>query len=101
MAATRLLGEISLLGTLFNETVCQDLDQRTRTCPYIRLTRRERECLQWCARGLTVKEIAYRLSRSHATVALHVRNAARKLGAHNRTQAVARAAYYHLLDGAC
>ena len=31
---------------------------------------------------------------------LHLENAARKLGARNRAQAVARAAHYHVLEGA-
>jgi LuxR family transcriptional regulator len=32
---------------------------------------------------------------------LHLKSAIRKLGARNRVQAVARAAHYRLLDGAC
>ena len=50
--------------------------------------------------GRTTKEIAGQLSRSAATVTLHLENAARKLGARNRAQAVARAAHYHVLEGA-
>ena len=99
--ANRYLGDTILLGSLFNKSVYLTLDQRMRTCQYIRLTKRERECLQWCARGLTAKEIAHRLGRSIGTVTMHVNNATRKLGAKSRPQAVARAAYYRLLDGAC
>jgi LuxR family transcriptional regulator len=57
--------------------------------------------LKLCAQGLTAKQIAFRLDRSPATVMLHLKSATRKLGARNRVQAVARAAHYRLLDGAC
>jgi LuxR family transcriptional regulator len=50
---------------------------------------------------MTAKQIAYKLDRSPATVMLHLKSATRKLGARNRVQAVARAAHYRLLDGAC
>jgi len=98
--AGRRLGDVALLGTLLHASIYPTLDRKMRTCRHVHLTRRERECLQWCARGLTTKEIADRLSRSAATVTLHLENAARKLGARNRAQAVARAAHYHVLDGA-
>jgi len=99
--ANRCLSEAALLGCLFNKAIYPTLDDRTKTCQHIQLTKRERECLQWCARGLTAKEIAHRLGRSIGTVTLHINNATRKLGARSRTQAVARAAYYRFLDGAC
>jgi LuxR family transcriptional regulator len=67
----------------------------------VRLSPRERECLKLCAKGMTAKQIAYKLDRSPATVMLHLKSATRKLGARNRVQAVARAAHYRLLDGAC
>ena len=53
------------------------------------------------ARGYTTEEIAEQIYRSVPTAALHLKNAAQKLGARNRAQAVARAAHYHLLDDAC
>jgi LuxR family quorum sensing-dependent transcriptional regulator len=43
------------------------------------------------AQGLTEKEMAGRLARSADTIKFHLRNAARKLAAKNRTQAVAKA----------
>lgn len=95
------LAETALLGCLFNKAIYATLDGRARTCQHVRLTRRERECLQWCARGLTAKEIAHRLGRSVGTVTMHINNATHKLQAKSRPQAVARAAYYRLLDGAC
>jgi DNA-binding CsgD family transcriptional regulator len=55
------------------------------------LTRRERECLLWSAEGKTAHEIALILSISEATVTFHLKNAIQKLGAVNKSQAVARA----------
>jgi len=55
------------------------------------LSERELEVLQRIAEGLTNREIANRLFLSPNTVKVHTRNIYGKLGAHNRTQAVARA----------
>lgn len=53
------------------------------------LTARERQCLTWAARGKSEEEIALILGRSRDTVHFHLRNAAMKLDAGNRTHAVA------------
>jgi LuxR family maltose regulon positive regulatory protein len=55
------------------------------------LSEREIEVLQLIAEGLTNREIATRLSLSVNTVKVHSRNIYGKLGAHNRTEAAARA----------
>ena len=55
------------------------------------LSDRELEVLQYLAVGLTNQEIADRLYLSLNTVKVHTRNIFGKLGANNRTQAVARA----------
>ena len=55
-------------------------------CP---LTAREVECLSGLAEGLKYSEISKLLEISEPTVALHVSNARRKLGAATREQAVA------------
>ena len=54
------------------------------------LSTREREVLQLIAEGLSNQEIAARLYLSLHTVKVHARNIYAKLGAANRTQAVAR-----------
>lgn len=55
------------------------------------LTAREREILQWVARGKTNQEIAALLVVSAHTVRKHLENIYAKLGVHTRTAAVARA----------
>ena len=53
--------------------------------------------LQLVAEGLSNQQIAEHLVLSLHTVKLHVKHLLAKLGATNRTQAVARARAFHLL----
>jgi LuxR family quorum sensing-dependent transcriptional regulator len=53
------------------------------------LTAREREVLSWVAAGKSAAQISQALKISKRTVDEHSQTAARKLGAANRTQAVA------------
>ncbi|MDK9698147.1 MAG: helix-turn-helix domain-containing protein [Siculibacillus sp.] len=62
------------------------------------ISRRERECLQWTAAGKTTWEIAGILDISQNTVDGYIASAGRKLGAVNRTQAVAVALRRGLID---
>lgn len=55
------------------------------------LTPREMAVLTLLQRGLPNKNIAFDLSMSESTVKVHVRNITKKLGARNRTEAVALA----------
>ena len=55
------------------------------------LTNRERDCLRLAAQGLCTKSIAEQLVIAEPTVNFHLQNAAVKLRARGRTQAVARA----------
>ncbi len=57
----------------------------------IGLSQKEWKCLSLAACGLTEKEMAEQLVRSADTVKFHLRNAAKKLNAKNRTEAVAKA----------
>lgn len=53
-----------------------------------KLTRRETEVLKWISNGKTTWEISVILLVSEATIAFHVKNLMRKLGVHNRQQAI-------------
>jgi DNA-binding CsgD family transcriptional regulator len=65
--------------------------------PSSRLTEREIECLTWAALGRTDGEIGEVIHRSPTTARFHIDNAIAKLGARNRTQAVAIAAQLGLI----
>ncbi|MFD1611432.1 LuxR C-terminal-related transcriptional regulator [Sphingomonas tabacisoli] len=56
------------------------------------LSKREVQCLRWAAVGKTDVEIGMIISRSRATIRFHIHNAAEKLNAVNRSQAVFKAA---------
>jgi DNA-binding CsgD family transcriptional regulator len=62
------------------------------------LTDREVEALTWVARGKSAWEIGELLQISKWTVDEHVQRAARKLGASNRSQAVALAVRARIID---
>ena len=64
----------------------------------IPLTNRELQVLRHVALGLSNREIARRLVLSPETVKTHASNLFGKLGANNRTQAVARARELELLE---
>jgi len=61
------------------------------------LSDRELECLTWAGLGRTDSDIGAIIQRSPATARFHIDNAVRKLGARNRTQAVAIAAQQGLI----
>ncbi|MBC8128991.1 MAG: helix-turn-helix transcriptional regulator [Rhizobiaceae bacterium] len=63
----------------------------------VTLTRRELECLQLAATGLTAEGIAEALDLSRHTVTHHLVSATSKLGASNRTHAIAEAVRRGLL----
>jgi DNA-binding CsgD family transcriptional regulator len=62
------------------------------------LTRREIECLEWLGRGLDNEKIARKLDIAVTTVALHLTNARRKLGAATREQALVLALQRGLIN---
>jgi DNA-binding CsgD family transcriptional regulator len=63
----------------------------------LHLTEREREVLTLLAQGLQLEEIGNRLGIGTETVRTHVRNASDRLGASNRTHAVAIAIRHRLI----
>lgn len=83
--------ELSIISHCFLDKLIElsQIDEdKTKLCG---LSQKEWECLHLAAQGLTEKEMAGRLARSADTIKFHLRNAARKLAAKNRTQAVAKA----------
>jgi len=58
----------------------------------VQMSKREIECLRWAAVGKTDSEIALIRGRSCATIRFHIHNAAMKLNAVNRSQAIFKAA---------
>jgi len=56
----------------------------------VRLTDRERGCLQWTARGKTAWEVGQILSISEETVLFHLKNVTRKLGVFSKHHAVVK-----------
>jgi LuxR family transcriptional regulator, quorum-sensing system regulator SdiA len=92
------LGSLALLAHRMQDQVAASFDASLRACRHFQLSPRELECLQLAAEGYTTKQVADKICRSLATAALHLNNAIRKLGARNRTHAIARAAHFGLLD---
>jgi DNA-binding CsgD family transcriptional regulator len=62
------------------------------------LSERERQCLSFVAQGLSSKAISRQLELSPRTVELHVARAIARLGALNRSHAVALALRRKMLD---
>lgn len=96
--ARRQLGTLSMLAHHTAAAILGRLDRDARRCRAVRLSEREIECLRWAAQGKTAQDIADILSRSLATICLHLNNATRKLDAQNRAQAIAHAFHYRLFD---
>lgn len=85
-------------GAYVDPTLASDLVSPRATDRLPALSGREREVLGLLANGLSNPDIAARLFISPETVRTHVRNAMAKLEADTRTQAVAVALRYALID---
>ncbi len=66
--------------------------------PYIYLTDREQEILQWCAAGKMRKEIAELTGLSAHTTDWHIKNILRKMGVNNITLAAFKALHMGLIQ---
>jgi LuxR family quorum sensing-dependent transcriptional regulator len=78
---------LHLMSLYVFEAICGLIDAPPETDH--RLTARERETLSWASQGKTAYEIGAILHIGQRTVEEHLATAARKLGAANRTHAVA------------
>lgn len=94
--ASAFVGQIQLAAFYVNEAARRFGEAAPIT---IRpLTKREKECLLWAARGKTSWEIGGILSISEPTAIFHLTNAKNKLQATNRRQAVAKAISLRLIE---
>jgi LuxR family transcriptional regulator, quorum-sensing system regulator LasR len=66
-----------------------------------KLTKREKECLQWMASGKSTWEISKILCCSEATISFHMVNIRTKFGVTSKTAAVFKAMRIGLLDSLC
>lgn len=95
--AVRTVGRgASFIDQRVAELIAQELSPAARGGRML-LTAREREILEYVARGLSNREIALRLCVSTSSVKSYVSNLLRKLGVTHRTEAVAVAAREGLL----
>ncbi|MBD9418004.1 autoinducer binding domain-containing protein [Achromobacter sp. ACM04] len=85
------------LVTVAHLALSRVLLPRFKLTPDTPLTRRETEILKWAADGKTSSDVSEILAIAESTVRFHTKNAISKLGARNRTAAVARAALLGLL----
>ncbi len=91
-------GELRLAAHRMMDLVYTQRVEPVERCePHPGLNEREIECLSWAGLGRTDVEIGATIHRSPATARFHIDNAIAKLGARNRTQAVAIAAQLGLI----
>lgn len=86
---------LHLMSLYVFEAVCKLIDSQPESDHG--LTARERETLSWASQGKTAYEIGAILHIGQRTVEEHLATAARKLGAANRTHAVAIAIRHRII----
>lgn len=90
---------VQLVGLYFHTHVAVRLELPPTAQPVgSDLTQREHQCLAWTAQGKTVADIAVLVEIAPRTVAFHLENARRKLGAASIAQCVAEALRRGLLS---
>jgi DNA-binding CsgD family transcriptional regulator len=96
--AEATLGRLITIGAQF-QAALEFSDQTLRQPRTLqRLSSREIECLNWTGRGKSSWEVAKILHISEATVNFHLKNIMKRLGAINRTAALAAAISLDLID---
>ena len=92
-----VLPNLVLLRDLVIDTRQRHLHAHTQSL-LPKLTPRERECLQWTARGKSTWEISHILNCSEAVVNFHMKNIRTKLGVNSRRAAAVIATQLGLID---
>jgi LuxR family quorum-sensing transcriptional regulator LasR len=92
-----VLPNLVLLRDLVIDTSQRHLHAHTQSL-LPKLTPRERECLQWTARGKSTWEISHILNCSEAVVNFHMKNIRTKLGVNSRRAAAVIATQLGLID---
>lgn len=92
------LGELQLIASFMHEAEQNLVGARPPPAPMAPLSQREQDCLRWAAEGKTSWEIGQLLDIAERTAIFHLNNAARKLGATGRRQAIARALSLQLIS---
>ncbi|WP_441232735.1 helix-turn-helix transcriptional regulator [Bradyrhizobium sp. 1200_D9_N1_1] len=86
------MAHLTTLASAFHNAVAQITPPLDESCETdIPLTPRETECLYWVAEGKSAWVIGQLVNVTDNTVNFHMKNVIRKLGAANRTNAVAKA----------
>ena len=98
---TRNLPDIVMFGHYFHEVfVLPALSfGKAPAVPVKRLSKRERQCLDLAARGMTTRDISTKLDITSRTVQFHFTRIFTKLGAANRHEAIARAVQTGIVRG--
>jgi len=78
----------NLTGSLFSQIIHHAVttEKKSRLIEAVRMTKRERQVIDWVAEGVTNKEIADKLHLSLYTVKSHIHNILQKLAMHSRVQ---------------
>lgn len=92
-----LVGRVQIFATLLHKAVSRIELPKLIPGTLVALTPREQECLRWAADGKTAWEIGQILNITERTAVFHMNNVTQKLGALNKTQAIARALVLNLL----
>lgn len=92
------LGKLDVLAAQFHAAYSAIGRSASDRSPATALTVRERDCLQWIARGKCSWAIGAILNISVNTVNFHIKNAQRKLDSSTRTLAVVKAIRYGLIN---
>ena len=92
-AIQRRFGDVMLVATSFHDLFMDHVVERSASKPRssVALSRREQQCLQMAARGLTSADIGTKLGITERTANFHFSNLISKLGVINRHEAIARA----------